>query len=464
MLKRTFIYFTILFFGITDFALSAPPDVKFYYKYPYAGGIPYNTYRYRRDKLIKKIPANSAVIIFSSEFYTNLRDEYYINKKNDNYFYLTGSEGLKSALVLIPGGYSDGGENFTEILFYHGDLSSVQWNGPSIGRDFLKDSLKIQKTIKMDHFNDKIKDILRNTETLYVSEFPKLKGLPQNETDKPNPAILGKIMGSLPGLTLKYPVPHLSEMRRIKDKYETELIKKAVDISISAHIKTISGAKPGMYEYTLRGIMEGTFTELGAEHPAYPSIVGAGANGCILHYHDGRDFIKQGEMVLMDCGAEYHGYASDITRTFPISGKFTDEQRILYNLVLAAHDSVIAACRPGMDFFEGDLIAQKVLGDGLQKLGIISGPEELRKYYPHGTSHYLGLDVHDAGGFGKLEPGCVITVEPGIYIPAGSPCDKKWWNTGIRIEDDILITPEGAINLSAELPVKAEDIESLMIK
>ena len=190
--------------------------------------------------------------------------------------------------------------------------------------------------------------------------------------------------------------------------------------------------------------------------------MGGGANACILHYETDDRQRLDNDLVLMDCGAEYHGYSADVTRTVPPSGKFSPEQRQIYELVLAAQEAGFAACLPGAAFDAPNKATQDVITAGLQKLGIIKKKEEMRRYYPHGASHYLGLDVHDRGPYGPLQAGNVITVEPGIYIPAGSPCDPKWWNIGVRIEDDVLITATGYENISAEAPRTVADIEKLM--
>jgi Xaa-Pro aminopeptidase len=251
-------------------------------------------------------------------------------------------------------------------------------------------------------------------------------------------------------------------MRQIKDNYEIDLTQKAIDISILGHKSTIKNATPGMYEYQLRSLMEYEFSNAGSERPAYSSIIGSGINACYLHYINNDAKCKEGDLVLMDCGAKYHGYCADITRTFPVSGKFTEEQKILYNIVLEAQDSALIACKPGEQFTEIHNRAKALINKRLIDLNILSDDDKVDIYFPHGTSHFLGLDVHDVGEKRILEPGMILTVEPGIYIPAGSHCDKKWWNNGIRIEDDILITEYGYKNLSGKMPKTIEEIEKLM--
>ncbi|WP_317170470.1 aminopeptidase P N-terminal domain-containing protein [Hymenobacter terrestris] len=254
----------------------------------------------------------------------------------------------------------------------------------------------------------------------------------------------------------------LNELRAMKTAEEIALLRRAVRISAAGQREVMKATHAGLGERELQGIHEFVYRKYDAEFEGYPSIVGAGANGCILHYITNDKPLVGNELVLMDCGAEYRGYSADVTRTITPSGKFSPAQRQIYELVLAAQEAGFAASQPGANFQAPDQAARKVVTEGLLKLGIINQAEEARRYFPHGTSHYLGLDVHDRGNYGPLAAGNVITVEPGIYIPAGSPCDQKWWNIGVRIEDDLLITPTGYENLSREAPRTVADIEALM--
>ncbi|MDO7845092.1 aminopeptidase P N-terminal domain-containing protein [Hymenobacter sp. M29] len=254
----------------------------------------------------------------------------------------------------------------------------------------------------------------------------------------------------------------LGDLRAIKTPEELVLLRRAIRISAQGQREVLKLLRPDMGEMDVQGLHEYVYRRYGAEFQGYPSIVGGGANGCILHYETNDRQRLDNDLVLMDCGAEYHGYSADVTRTAPPSGTFSPAQRQIYELVLAAQEAGFAACRPGADFDAPNKATQDVVAAGLQKLGIIKKKDEFSRYYPHGASHYLGLDVHDSGSYGPLQVGNVITVEPGIYIPAGSPCDPKWWNIGVRIEDDALITPTGYENLSAEAPRTVADIEKLM--
>ena len=256
----------------------------------------------------------------------------------------------------------------------------------------------------------------------------------------------------------------LDELRAVKTPEELNLLRRAVRISAVGQQEVMKALRPDMGEMEVQGLHEYVYKKYGAEFEGYPSIVGAGNNSCILHYETNDKPRLGNDLLLMDCGAEYHGYTADVTRTAPASGKFSAAQRQIYELVLAAQDAAIRECKPGNAFQAPNKAAQQVVAEGLIKLGIIQKPEEMRRYFPHGTSHYLGLDVHDRGNYGPLKAGNVITVEPGIYIPENSPCDKKWWNIGVRIEDDVLITATGAENLSKEAPRTVAEVEAMMAK
>ncbi|ULQ54568.1 aminopeptidase P family protein [Flavihumibacter fluvii] len=253
-----------------------------------------------------------------------------------------------------------------------------------------------------------------------------------------------------------------ASLRQIKTPEELDLIRKAVDISCLAHNEAMKAVKPDMSELELQGIQEYIHKKLGAEDVGYPSIVGAGNNGCVLHYIDNSVTQVGKQMVLMDVGAQYHGYSADVTRTFPSNGKFTKEQKLVYDIVYEAQEAVFAISKEGTSFRAIEDTAAAVVTRGLLRLGLISKPEEFRKYYPHGCSHYIGLDVHDKGDYLNVKENEVITVEPGIYIPEGSNCDKKWWGIAVRIEDDVLIGKEKFELLSHLAPRKTEDVEKMI--
>jgi len=251
-------------------------------------------------------------------------------------------------------------------------------------------------------------------------------------------------------------------LRGVKTPEELELLKKSVEISCFAHAEAMRAVNPKMSETQLEGIMLYVHKLYGAEDEGYPPIVGAGANGCILHYEENNLTAVNNQLVLMDVGAEYHGYSADVTRTFPANGKFTDEQKAIYQLVYDAQEEIYKLCKKDVPFASLNDKAKEVLAAGLIKLGIIKDAKDVGLYYPHGCSHHLGLDVHDKGDHGNLKENMVITVEPGIYIPAGSPCDKKWWNIGVRIEDDVVIGKDKYTLLSIDAPRKWEDVEKMI--
>jgi Xaa-Pro aminopeptidase len=304
------------------------------------------------------------------------------------------------------------------------------------------------------------------TVTNYQSYYPSLQQDPllQEFVRASNGADRTKVVARLPKTNLDgYTLPELmNRMRETKHPEEMTLLRKATAISAIAQQEVMKAMHPGMSEREIQGIHEFVYRRYGSEFEGYPSIVGAGNNGCVLHYVENSRTKLDNDLVLMDIGAEYRGYTADVTRTIPANGKYSKEQRAIYDLVYRAQEAGIAACLEGKDFQEPHRAAAEVINKGLVELGLIKDVKDKHLYFPHGTSHYLGLDVHDRGTYGPLKANTVITVEPGIYIPEGSPCDKKWWGIAVRIEDDILITPNGPENLSAGAPRKAEDIEKLM--
>ena len=250
-------------------------------------------------------------------------------------------------------------------------------------------------------------------------------------------------------------------LREVKTVEEQKLIKKAAQISAIGQIEVMKAAKAGMSEREIQGIHEFIYKRYGAEDLGYPSIVGAGNNGCILHYIENDLESISDRLLLMDLGAEWKGYTADVTRTIPVSGTFNQEEKAIYELVLKAQDAGIALTKVGTDFATIGDATRRIIDEGLVELGIIKAGQS-HNYFPHGTSHHLGLDVHDRGSRGPLKEGAIITVEPGIYIPEGSECDSKWWGIAVRIEDDILVTADGPVNLSGDAPRTVSAIEQMM--
>lgn len=248
-------------------------------------------------------------------------------------------------------------------------------------------------------------------------------------------------------------------LREIKQPEELALLRKSVKLSALSHAEVMKAIKPGMSETELEGIHTYMHKKFSAEDEGYPPIVGAGANGCILHYIENSNQHISNHLLLMDVGSEYHGYSADVTRTIPINGKFTPDEKAIYQLVYDAQDSIFQLCREGVPMSALNQKAIEVLSNGLIKLGIIKDKKEIGTYYPHGCSHHLGLDVHDKSTSRMLAQNMVITVEPGIYIPKGSPCDPKWWDIAVRIEDDVIIGKDKCEIISADAPRKAGDVE-----
>ena len=254
----------------------------------------------------------------------------------------------------------------------------------------------------------------------------------------------------------------MGDLREVKTPFELTQLKRAIEISAIGQVEVMKALHPGMSEREVQGIHEYVFKKYGAAYEGYPSIVGTGNNACVLHYIENSDQPAETDLMLMDLGAEYDGYTADVTRTLPVKGRFTEAQRLLYEIVYNAQEAGIEKSIVGATTREITEITQEVVAKGLLALGIIEEEAQFRKYYPHGAAHHIGLDVHDLSNYGPLPVNSIITVEPGIYIPKDSPCDPKWWGIGIRIEDDILITENGPINLSAGAPRKWEAIEAMM--
>ncbi|MGB5259558.1 MAG: M24 family metallopeptidase, partial [Gammaproteobacteria bacterium] len=267
----------------------------------------------------------------------------------------------------------------------------------------------------------------------------------------------------------------LHDMRLYKNRAEVRVMRKAARVACSGHVRAMQACRPGLYEYEIEAELLHEFRSAGMV-PAYPSIVGGGQNGCILHYTRNSDRLKDGDLLLIDAGAEYDCYASDITRTFPVNGRFTAAQKALYDVVLAAQKAAIRKVRAGNHWNAPHVAAVRTLTRGLLTLGILKGrlpdlikKDAYRRFYMHRTGHWLGMDVHDVGDYkvgGEwrvLEPGMMLTVEPGLYIPAGSRgVAKKWWNIGIRIEDDVLVTRDAPDVLTEAAPKTVAEIEALM--
>lgn len=428
--------------------------------------LPRAEYASRRREAIQRMPRGSALVVRSAEVRNRSSDVDYPFRQRNSMLYLSGVIEPRAALVLLRSASDTTGTNGRTVLFVaERDASREIWAGVMMGPDVARSVCGIDDVRPIASLGKLLDSLLPVVTTLYYDGWAaSLIEEPLLDTTILLHRDLRFVFKARYGrLTLKDASEIVNDMRVIKSPAEIGLMRKAVAASIAGHRATIRSGRPGMAEFELQASMEAEFKRHGAESPGYPCIVGSGPNSCILHYESNRRRTVAGDLVLMDCGAEYHGYSADVTRTFPISGRFSDAQRALYDLVLDAQRAGIDACRSGASFMEPHRRAQRVLAEGLIRLGIIDDESELGRYFMHGTSHYLGMDVHDVGNVAaKLRPGMVLTVEPGLYIPEGSPCDSKWWNIGIRIEDDILVTDADPENLSADLERTASAIESLM--
>ncbi len=434
------------------------------YIYPFSDGIPANVFKERRERVKTYYSDNSILLFLSSDYFSNSGDFYSRSSVAPNLYYLSGMPSQRAVLIIIPSGFRVEGELVDEILFLNEQSQNdIKWTGFKMNIADAGKILQIQKVMDISALDSFLKEIVKEKDTLFFDKLSRSRHFSNDENHTEcEIEIINKIKTNYPDLYIKSSIPFLSEMRRVKDKDEIRLIQKAIDISIEGHKALIKSAKAGMTEYQLQAEMEYQFQRNGAERPAYGSIIGCGRNSCFLHYQSNRDTVKDGDLILFDCGAQFHGYCADITRTIPADGKFSIEQKIIYSIVLEAMDSAFSVCKPGNKFKDIHVKAKEVIAERLMEQSIISDEEDVDVYFPHGTSHFLGLNVHESGPGEYLEEGNVLTVEPGIYIPAGSNCDERWWNIGIRIEDDVFITKNGYINLSEKLLKRPEEIEKMM--
>jgi Xaa-Pro aminopeptidase len=425
-----------------------------------------NEYHQRRAALLAKMEPNSIAVFKANDPDNRSNDVNYQYRQESNFLYLTGCNEPMSYLVLAPEGVQvDSVTTPREVFFVRPKQRSAA--GESMGIEGAKSELGFQVVLPSSELQSFVKRALAAKKILYYSpSVPDLSYDPLMEKRYIlSREVKNELQLAFPGLEIKTLLGAVAEMRGIKSVVEIALLQKAIDATVAAHIEAMKSCQPGMYEYELQAVIEYCFTKYGAEYTGFPSIVGSGPNSCILHYEANRRQTKNGDVVVMDLGAEYQGYSADVTRTIPVNGTFSPAQKAIYEIVLRAQEEAIKELKPGVPGNASGQKAVEVISDGLVKLGIIKDKSEARRYYLHGISHGIGLDVHDVGIFGKpLTPGMVLTVEPGIYIPEGSPCDKEYWNIGIRIEDDVLITENGLRVLSAGAPKTIDEIEALMKK
>ena len=421
----------------------------------------------RREAFRTMMPANSVAVIFSYPERVFSRDINYNFHQNPDLYYLTGYKEPDAVLLIFKEAQGTG-ETYNEVFFVREKNAAREiWTGRRLGIEGSKSKLGISTVFNGKDFKDFAVDFKKFDKIIY-DKIPTdiennesgfdLFGLLQTFKTKAGITIEDKAsLNKFADIT--------NSLREIKTPEELVLMRKSVKLSCIAHNEVMKAVGPDMSENEADGIHGYIHRRYGAEGEGYPPIVGAGANGCILHYGENNSSKIDNQLLLMDVGSEYHGYSADVTRTIPANGKFTEEQKAIYQLVYDAQEAIFTICKEGTPLIDLNNKAKEVLAKGLLKLGIIKDPNDVKIYYPHGCSHFLGLDVHDKGNFkgpqSLLKENMIITVEPGIYIPANSNCDKKWWNIGVRIEDDILIKKDSYENLSADSPRKWDEIEGL---
>lgn len=425
----------------------------------------------RRDSVRNRMPANSVMAVFAFPTRTFSNDVEYVYHQNPDLYYLTGYKEPHALLLLFKDlQVGPDGNKVNELFFVQKrNPTAEQWTGRRLGNEGAKTSLGIKNSYNGDEFKDFNIDLTKFDSIIFASfsddvpddssdtadlfdlmqQFREKAKIPSDYSRdrRYNNQMYNQITGAL---------------REIKTEEEMDLLRKAVEISCIGQLEVMKAVRADMSEAEVQGLHEYVHKKYGAENVGYPSIVGAGNNGCVLHYIENSKTRVGNQLILMDVGAEYHGYTADVTRTVPANGKFSNEQRVIYNIVYEAQEAAFKKCKEGTSWEELNKIARDVVTEGLVKLGIAATKEEANKYYPHSLGHHIGLDVHDRNTSSKLKKGMVITIEPGIYIPENSPCDKKWWGISVRIEDDLLIKEKDYELLSFAAPRKADEIEKVI--
>ena len=425
-------------------------------------------YKNRRNNLSKSLPMNSVLIIPGADLLYRNADSSFPFRQDSNFYYMSGFCEPSSLMVIV-----NNGDGINSMIFVPPkDKLKEIWDGYRAGPIGAVEDFLFDKAFDNTQIDLMLPDILHGTEQV-LYPIGKKQGFDQKVIDWTTAAASkdrhSKSIGILDATSI------IGNIRLIKDKHEIELIKKACDISAEAHITAMRSVKNGDSEQYIESMYIHEFSKKGARYPAYNPIIAGGENACVLHYVENNQILSDSDLLLVDAGCEYEMYAADITRTFPINGKFTKEQLQVYEIVLEAMNAAIATVKEGNSIMEPQEVSEKVITEGLVKIGLLNGdPTELHKsgaykeFYMHKIGHWLGLDVHDAGDymegdeFMKFKPGMITTIEPGIYISSSMNVDDKWKGIGVRIEDDILVTDEGNENLTKKVPSDPHEIESLM--
>ena len=424
----------------------------------------------RRQALLAKMAPASAALIFAAPEVTRSADSEYPYRQNSDFWYFTGFNEPEAVLVLIK---SDETHNHSVLFNRLRDKTAEIWFGRRLGQEAAPEKLGVDRALAFSEIDEQLHQLLNGLDVVYHAQGEHAYA------DTIVFAALDKLRrGSRQNLvapaTLTDWRPWVHEQRLFKSEEEIVAMRRAGEITALGHTRAMEKCRPGMFEYQLEGEILHEFNRHGARFPSYNTIVGSGENGCILHYTENESQMRDGDLVLIDAGCEYKGYAGDITRTFPVNGKFSAPQRAIYDIVLESLETALQLYRPGTSMQEVTTQVVRIMIIGLVKLGILKGEVDQliadnahRPFFMHGLSHWLGLDVHDVGAYGQdrsrlLEPGMVITVEPGLYIAPDADVPAEYRGIGIRIEDDILITADGNENLTASVVKSADDIEALM--
>ena len=406
-------------------------------------------YEARRQSVFGQMEDNSLLILYSGEALHRSADAYYLFEENKNFFYLTGLRRENMILLMKKAG----GSCTSTLFIEQADPSAERWTGKMVTVPEAKEISGIQDVRFLDRFEPLLQYMLNGNDfkaCYFDCHRNRLSDLPDYNLVKAQ-----QFQKDFPGITVRNLWRMAAVLRMQKDSDEIAKMSQAIEVTRQGLEAVMSTLTPGMKEYQAQANYEHVLYYQGTEGPSFPTIAGSGKNGCMLHYETNRDTCADGSLLLLDLGCRVDGYCSDITRTYPVNGKFTDRQRAVYEVVLRANKEVAAQAKPGMTTRELNEVCKKVLAQGCMELGLITDEQGLDQYYMHGVSHHLGIDVHDVTADGvKLMPGSVISDEPGLYIDE--------WEIGIRIEDDLLITEDGCKVLSASIIKEPEEIEAFM--
>lgn len=422
--------------------------------------------QHRREQLLSHIKSDELIIIIAAPEYLRNGDVLYPYRQNSDFYYLTAFPEPEAIALLIPDR-----KKGRFVLFNRAeDATAVIWSGERIGQTRAKKEYGADEAYPIEQLETKLAEYVANMRTCYCLANERFNNLILVR--------INKLLTRLKKKPVEYTknlVDSVHEMRLRKTSTELDCLRRAAHISGEAHLRAMCACRPGLYEYQLEAELMYEFYRQGSHALAYPNIVASGKNSCILHYTDNHAELRSGELVLIDAGCEYQNYASDITRTFPVNGRFSPEQKAIYQIVLTTQQAIIDLIKPGVVWNQLQKTCVEGVTQGLVDLGLLKGnwhdliqKKHYQRFYMHGCSHWLGLDVHDVGDYKiekkwrSLEPDMVFTVEPGIYIRPSGDIDEKWWNIGIRIEDDVRVTFEGCEILSSQTPKALADIENIM--